>query len=230
MNDSRDRSSSDGRVVIFGNGQMAEIAHWYLQQDTGLEVVGFCVDASHMSGDRFHDLPLVPFEEISDRFPPDDNKLLMPISAKEVNRLRARKYEEARTMGYRFASYVSSKAWVAPDVEIGENCFILENNVVQPFAGIGSNCILWSGNHIGHHSTIMDHCFLASHVVISGRVRVHPYCYFGVNSTVRDGIEVGEGCVVGAGALVMRTAKPGRVYAQPPTARAPFGAESVRIV
>jgi sugar O-acyltransferase (sialic acid O-acetyltransferase NeuD family) len=230
LSDSTDRSAEGGKVVVFGNGQMAEIAHWYLTSDSPFDVVGFCVDTDYITDDKYKGQPVVPFESVADHYPPDDHLLFIPISAKEVNRLRATKYEAAKGMGYRFASYVSTRAMVAPGVPIGDNCFILENNVVQPFASIGNDCILWSGNHIGHHSTVMDHCFLASHVVISGRVRVHPYCYFGVNSTVRDGIEIGEGCVVGAGALIMRSAKKGSVYAQAHTRRAPFAAESARIV
>ena len=54
----------------------------------------------------------------------------------------------------------------------GDNCFILEDNTIQPFVSIGNNVTLWSGNHIGHDSTIDDHCFIASHVVVSGHVRV----------------------------------------------------------
>ena len=54
----------------------------------------------------------------------------------------------------------------------GDNCFILEDNTVQPFVRIGSNVTLWSGNHIGHDSTIGDHCFISSHVVVSGHVDI----------------------------------------------------------
>ena len=229
MSDLTDNPTAE-KVVIFGNGQMAEVAHWYLSHDSPFEVAGFCVDRSFMSDDRYHDLPVVPFEEVSERFPPEDYLLFIPMSAKEVNQLRARKYEKGKEMGYHFASYVSPNATVASGAEIGDNCFIFENNVVQPFASIGNDCILWSGNHIGHHSVIMDHCFLASHVVISGRVRVNPYCYFGVNSTVRDGIEIGESCVVGAGALVMRSTRPESLYIGTAAKKAPFPSTSANLV
>ena len=54
---------------------------------------------------------------------------------------------------------------------MGDNCFIFEDNTVQPFVTLGNNLVLWSGNHIGHHSTLRDHCFISSHVVISGFCR-----------------------------------------------------------
>lgn len=69
---------------------------------------------------------------------------------------------------------------------MGDNCFVFENQTIQPFVKIGNDVIIWSGNHIGHHSMIGDHCFISSHVVISGNVKIEPYCFLGVNSSIRD--------------------------------------------
>ena len=116
-------------------------------------------------------------------------------------------------MGYRLASYVSSRATVFADLSHGDNCFILENNVIQPFARIGANVTLWSGNHIGHHAVIEDNAFLASHVVVSGGVRIGAACFVGVNVTIRDHLTIGERCVLGAGALVLEDLPAGSVVA-----------------
>ena len=73
---------------------------------------------------------------------------------------------KGKKKGYDFYSYVSPKATVLTN-KIGENCFILEDNTIQPFVEIGNNCVLWSGNHIGHHGKIDDHVFITSHCVVS---------------------------------------------------------------
>jgi sugar O-acyltransferase (sialic acid O-acetyltransferase NeuD family) len=218
------------KVVLFGNGQMAEIAHTYLSYDSPYEVVAFTVDKERANSDTFLGLPLIPFDKISNFFPPEENKMFVPISAKYVNTIREKKYFEAKAMGYQLISYISPRALVFPDVKIGDNCFIFENNVIQPFASIGNNCILWSGNHIGHHSSIGPSCFLASHVVVSGRVNIGKNCYFGVNSTVRDGINIAENCTVGAGALIMRDTENGQVYMGLPAKRISQKSDDVDIV
>lgn len=200
------------RVVIFGNGQMAEIAHVYFMDDAPFDVAAFCVDEAHIRNDRFRGLRVIPFESLARTHPPSDYSMFVPIGAKRMNRLRTEKYLQAKEKGYELVSYVSSKAFVSPETKIGENCFIFENNVIQPFVSIGNNVVLWSGNHIGHHTTIMDNCFVASHVVISGNVTVGPYCYFGVNATVRDGIRIAENCVIGAGALIMKNTEENQVF------------------
>lgn len=218
------------KVIIFGNGQMAEIAHVYLAQERSLEIAAFTVNQDCLKGDSFRGLPVIAFEEIVKRYPPADYWMFIPIGAKKLNQLRAEKYFEAKTRGYRFISYISPQAWVSPEVVIGENCFILENNVIQPSVKIGDDTVLWSGNHIGHHSTIGDHCFIASHTVISGCVTVEPYCYFGVNATVRDGITIKERCIIGAGALILKSTKPKEVYRGAQTEPYRFSSDAVKVV
>jgi UDP-3-O-[3-hydroxymyristoyl] glucosamine N-acyltransferase len=109
-------------------------------------------------------------------------------------------------------SYVSSRCTFLTEEPIGDNCFILEDNTVQPFVKIGRDVTLWSGNHIGHDAIIGDHCFISSHVVVSGRVRIGPYCFLGVNATIRNGITLAAETVVGAGAVIMKDTVEKGVY------------------
>ncbi len=217
-------------IVLFGNGQMAETAHVYIEHDSPFTVVAFCVDKERISSDNYRGLPLVAFEEVDNIYPPGRYDMFIPMSAKDFNTQRESKFYAAKAMGYTMVSYVSPHAMVAPKTRIGENCFIFEANVIQPFASIGDNTILWSGNHIGHHSSIGAHCFLASHVVISGRVTVGNNCYFGVNSTVRDGVTIAPKCTIGAGALIMRDTDEFQVYMGLPGKRVPQKSDEVDII
>jgi sugar O-acyltransferase (sialic acid O-acetyltransferase NeuD family) len=143
--------------------------------------------------------------------------MFVAIGFSRVNQARAEMYEAAKARGYRLVSFVSSKAWHLGDLEIGDNVFVFENNVIQPFVRIGDNTVLWSGNHIGHDSTIGSHVFVASHAVVSGNTSIGDYCFVGVNATFRDGIVVAPRSVIGAGALVMRNTEEGDVLAVPGT-------------
>jgi sugar O-acyltransferase (sialic acid O-acetyltransferase NeuD family) len=129
-----------------------------------------------------------------------------------VNQARREVYEQCREHGYELISYVNSAATYWGKLELGANCFIFEENVIQPNVRIGNDVILWSGNHIGHDSTIEDHVFIASHAVISGNVTIGESSFVGVNATFRDGIKVAPRCVIGAGALIMRDTVEGGVY------------------
>ena len=183
------------KIVIFGNTLTAELSLYYLQNDSEHEVVAFTVEEEFIEEPQFHGLPLVPFETVEQVYPPAEFKFFAPLTEKNMNQVRARVYEQGLEKGYSYISYISSHATVLTD-KIGENCFILEDNTIQPYVTIGNNCVLWSGNHIGHHGTIGNHVFFTSHVVLSGRCEVGDYCFFGVNATIRDKSVLGEGTLV----------------------------------
>ena len=199
-------------LIIFGSGQIAELAHYYFTKDTEYNVVAFCLDEKYINEDIYCGLPVIDFESIQETYSPHENDIFIAIGYSEINDLRKRKYHEAKEKGYDIARYISSQATIFDNVTIGENAFILENNVIQPFVKIGDNVTLWSGNHIGHHSIIKDHNFIASHVVISGGVTIHPSCFIGVNATLRNDISIGEKTVIGAGAIIMQDSDDNSVF------------------
>ena len=159
----------------------------------------------------FKGLPIVEFENVETNYPPSKFKFFAPMSPKKMNKVREKVYLEAKHKGYNFISYISSKATIF-DNQIGDNCFILENNTIQPFTKIGNNVILWSGNHIGHHSVIKDHVMFTSHVVLSGHCIVEPNCFFGVNATIRDGIVLAKGSLVAMSASITKNTDAWGVY------------------
>jgi sugar O-acyltransferase (sialic acid O-acetyltransferase NeuD family) len=203
------------KVVIFGAGDIAKLAHYYFTHDSEHEVVAFTVDRDYLKGDVFLDLPLVDFEEVVKRYPPGAHKMFVALSYAMMNKVRAEKYFKAKELGYELVSYLSSKCSFLTDEPVGDNCFILEDNTIQPFVRIGNNVTLWSGNHIGHESVIEDHCFISSHVVISGNVRVNQYCFIGVNSTIRNGITIAPETLIGAGATITKDTVEKGVYVPP---------------
>ena len=191
------------KVVIFGLMDTAELAYYYLTHDSEHEVVAFTVSKEYKDRETFKGLPVVDFENVETQYPPDRYQLFAPMTAKSMNQLREKIYLEGKTKGYSYISYVSSKATVC-DNEIGENCFILEDNTLQPFTKIGNNVVLWSGNHIGHHGEIKDHVFFTSHVVLSGHCVVETHCFFGVNATIRDYSHIKKGTLVAMGASITK--------------------------
>lgn len=199
-------------LVIFGSGDIAELAHYYFSTDSNYEVVAFTVDANYIKESEFCGLPVVAFEDVAKNYPPDSYDFFVALSYSKLNAVRKEKFLAAKEMGYKLVSFISSRATVLNEGRIGENCFIFEDNTIQPYVTIGNNVTLWSGNHIGHHSVIHDHTFIASHVVISGGVEIGEQCFVGVNATLRDHIKIGDKCVVGAGALLLADAEPEGVY------------------
>ena len=194
---------SKKKLVIFGLGDVAELAYYYFSVDSDFQVVAFTVDKNYIQTNSFNSLPIVPYEDLHDLYPPSEYFLFIAIGYSKVNLHRRNIFNSAKDRGYRLSSYISTSATILNSRNIGENCFILEDNTIQPYVEIQDNVFLWSGNHIGHHTRIHSHTFIASHVVISGGVEVGEQCFIGVNATLRDRIKIGDRCVIGAGALLL---------------------------
>jgi sugar O-acyltransferase (sialic acid O-acetyltransferase NeuD family) len=199
-------------LILFGTGDIAKLAHYYFTHDSAHEVVAFCVDAAYRTVPEFLGLPVVSFEDVAHHYPPATHHMFIALSYARMNQLRAAKYAEAKARGYTLVSYLSSHATCLTQFPIGDNCFILEDNTIQPFVTIGNNVTLWSGNHIGHDSTIADHCFISSHVVISGHCTIGAYAFLGVNATLHNSIQIAERCLIGAGAVIMKDTVAKGVY------------------
>lgn len=195
------------KVIIFGIGKLAELAHFYLTHDSKHEVIAFSVDKDFIKEDKFRGLPVVPFEEISKHYPPADYQMLIAVGYTKLNSVRTAKYAEAKNKGYTCISYVCSKSVIWEDLNIGDNCIIFENQVIQPSVKIGNNVILWSGNHLGHDVIIGDNTFIASHVVLSGGVNIGSRCFIGINASIRDNVKIGDESIIGAGAVVLHDVK-----------------------
>ena len=199
-------------LIIIGDGETAQLACEYFTHDSDMRVAGFAVEEKYRKTERLYDLPVVPLETVEQRFPPQDYRAFVAISYTQLNRVRARIYRQVKDRGYALASYVSSRAFVWRTARIGENCFILENNVIQHGVVIEDDVFLWSGNHVGHQTRIRHDTYIASHAVISGFCDIGESCFVGVNATFNDKIRVARDCVIGSGAVVVRDTEPGKVY------------------
>lgn len=190
------------KLIIIGDSAFAEIAYEYFEFDSPYKVCAFSVEEGFLKKEIINDLPVVKFEDLAKDYCPDEYEVFVAVTYTGLNRLRTRLSIEAKRQGFKLASYISSKAFIWRNVDLGEHCFIFEGNIIQPFVKIGSNVILWSGNHIGHHSNVGNNCFISSHVVISGYCRVGDNTFMGVNTTVANNITLGADNWIGPGATI----------------------------
>lgn len=214
-------------LVVFGAGQIADVARVYIDACGPDRIVGFTVDAARREADMFAGRPLVSWENLERRFPPNRVKLLGPLSFRRLNDLRKARYEEGKARGYSFATFVHPSCSNHAS-KIGENCFILENNTLQPFVTIGENVIMWSNNHVGHHSTIGEHCFLSSQIGLSSNVVIGPGCFLSGQVGVEYGVTIGAGSYLGTCTFIARDLPPESVVRAAPSPVAPYSSRRLK--
>lgn len=209
-------TSQKRKVIIFGMGDYAEQALYYLTHDSDYQVTAFTVTQDHLKDSSVFGYPLLPFEEIETLLPPDEYLFFAPMSGRKMNLFREEIYNTAKGKGYAFISYVSSKALTCQN-SIGENCFILEGCNLQPFVTIGNNVIVWCQTHIGHHSKIEDAVFISSGVNICGRTTIGKHCYLSSDAIIDANVTLAEGTLVSLNTIIKRDTDPWGIYDGNPT-------------
>jgi acetyltransferase-like isoleucine patch superfamily enzyme len=188
-------------IVIFGTASISEVAKFYIEKYSEHRIVGFTVDRAYWKAESFLGLPVVPWDAIEQRFPPTAVKLLGPLSYQRLNELRRDRHVEGKARGYGFATFVHPGSHVETS-DIGENCLILENNVIQPFVQIGDGVIIWTGCFIGYRSTLGDYCFLSAQAGLGDYVKLGKRSFLAGRAAVESRVEVGETCFLDTGVLI----------------------------
>jgi len=125
---------------------MADVVIFVLARSRGREVyidahgedriVGFTAIAN-MRKPSAPRSPLVRGKNLNDFFPPQQVKLLGPLSYRRMNEFRRIRYLEGKRRNYQFTSFIHPDSAHLYD-RIGEECLILEANIVQPYARIAT--------------------------------------------------------------------------------------------
>ena len=203
------------KIVIFGDGGFAQVCYQYFTYDSEYEVAGFCVDRDYLKQNSLFGLPVIAYDEVKQRFPPNQYGAFVAILFTQLNKIRTERLAEFKAAGYKMVSYISSRSLVWPDLIHGEHCFIWEGNKIQPFVKLGNNVILGSGNIISHNCVIGDNVFISHGVVIAGSVNIGKNCFIAINSSLVDRISIGDNCFISAGSIVRKNL-PANTYLKSP--------------
>jgi sugar O-acyltransferase (sialic acid O-acetyltransferase NeuD family) len=194
------------KLIIFGNGQIAEAVCDLALQISNIKMSAFTVQKSYINSDKLNGFPVYPFESLENYLDIKEYHFVTAMSFKNYNKDRTKIYKLLKDSGINFTNLIHETALCRFD-KIGENNIIFEFNNFQKGVEIGNNCIFWSCNHFGHHSKIGNNCFFASHVTVSGGVKILDNNFFGSGSKTIDNIIIGNDSIIGAGTTVRRSLK-----------------------
>ncbi len=212
------------KLIIYGNGQMASMFLHFARSE--FEVVALTVDRPVITQSVIEGIPVIPFDEIQDYFPPADHLMILAVGYLEMNRLRARKHEEGRAKGYRFTNYIHPSVVRHDSIELGESNVILDHVAIHPHTRLGSGIFICSNATIGHGCTIGDYCWINSGVSVGGETKIGDGCFLGINATLGDNIVLGHHNYIGANTLISRSTQSEEVYISAVGERFPLASDA----
>ncbi len=188
--------------LIVGNGDYARMMNRYLKNTNNISAIGFTVKRSFISKKTIDGIPVIPTEEILNRYNTDVCKLIMGIGYRNMNQIKQQEFIRYKEMGYTFENYIHPTAIIENDVVIGEGNNIFEGVIVQAGTKIGNANLIYGGALIAHENIIGNYNSFSVKACIAGCTRIGNNCFIGANSTIRDHIVIDDFTLVGAGAYV----------------------------
>ncbi len=214
------------KIVIFGTGDLAQRIFYYLKNSED-EVVAFSANKSNIESDKLLGLPVVGFENVEKEYPPEEFSMFIALAYSEMNKKRRKFFDEAKNKGYELYSYIHPSTKIWDEFEMGENCFILAENIIQPFVKIGDNVLIGSNNLISHNTIIEDNCFLTSNITLGGHITIGANSFVGLSATINQRVKIGEECIIGAGTLITKDVNDKEVYAENSSKKLPQPSDEI---
>ena len=211
-------------IIIWGNSNFAELIYNYIKTDNRYTVAAFCVDDKYALSQNFCDLPLIKYSQLKS-FPPSKYKFFVAIGYTKINSVRKEVYMRLKELNYEFISYIHPSNIIANNSQVGENCMLLENNVIEPYAIIEDNVFIWGNSFISHNIKIKKHSFVAAGTVIGGYTEIGEESFIGLNTTLKDKINIGKKCLIGAGSIILKNLEDYSVNIPESTKSAKFTSE-----
>ena len=178
------------KLIVFGIGDFPQMVAHHFEREAGFQIAGFTAHERFVKSPRLGDLPLAPFESLSEMFSPKEHQIFVALESGRQNLARAEVLEEALAMGYSPASFISPSAEISSGAKIGKHCLVLEQAIVQYGAEIGANNIILAKSFFGQNCRVGANNYFASDFFADRHSRIGSYCVFGSRVAVAESVAV----------------------------------------
>ena len=208
-------------ILVNGTGPLGRMVFHLLDADDRYRVRAFTAARQYCTEPSLLGVPLIPHDDITSGFPPDDVVCLSVVGGLGGWQTRRDHFAAMRDRGYRHVNYVHRSVIVQGPQAWGAN------NIVFPYTTVGFGGVMGDDNvlrekvYLGHDHRLGDHTFLGVGATIGGGCTVGDGAYIAMSSTVTNDISIGEGAFLGIGSLLLKDAAPNTRYYGHPARPAP---------
>ena len=198
------------KKIIYGCSSLTQTLSFFLRLNQ-IEVAAFTVEARHLKETEFDGAPVCAFEDLPNKYAPEEFDVIVPLGWSGMNEMRKTKYKQAQAMGYRTPGFIAPLSKIMSDHPENANSIYFGQIFIHPFVTLGDNILISGGTQIGHHSTIGNDVFIAMDVTMGGSCKIGNNVVIGLGAILRSGITVGDGAFIGMGSVVTQDVPPNTV-------------------
>lgn len=198
-------------AIIFGNTSFSKMVKYYIEKYTDINIVGFCVNQVYVSEPIIDNIPVIPFETIKKKYPPDKYDFFIAIGNNSMNTVREKVYNNISNKGYSILNFIHPSA-VIENAFIGHGNIILENVSIGYNVKIGNGNVIWNGVTLSHEDSIGNFNYIAPACALAGRVTIKDNCFLGINCTIKNDITIKSYSLIGAGCYINKSTQEKDVF------------------
>ncbi len=124
------------------------------------------------------------------------HRIFLAVDQNALNYARLELYGAARLRGFRPASLVHARAWVAPDARVDDNVWVGPGVLVAGQARLGSDVLVSPGARIDAGAHIEAHGWIGAGASVGAGTRVGSHSVIGADVHLRAGLQIGRHCVL----------------------------------
>lgn len=134
--------------------------------------------------------------QLLDGLDPAVTRLFIAVDQNALNYARLELYGAARLRGFKLATLVHQRAFVAPDARVNDNVWIGAGVLVGSCAHIGSDVLVHGGARIDAGARIGSHSWIGPGASVGVGAEVGIHCVVGADVWLLAGLQVGRHCLI----------------------------------
>jgi sugar O-acyltransferase (sialic acid O-acetyltransferase NeuD family) len=190
-------SCSKERLIIVGARGLGRQLASFIAEESAFEILGFLDDATVEPKPSFPILGNVETWQVS--------KGEVYLVALGDPKWRRHYVDLLKAKGAQFATYISSRAIVGKDVQMGEGTMVCPGAIVTTNVSLGQHVLLNIATSISHDCRVGDFVTVSPGARATGNCVLADDVYMGVNSSLLPKVSLAMGITVGAGAVITKS-------------------------
>ena len=195
------------KIIIYGAGAYGKLFFYEADKYGAIDIEAFTVDSAYMKTERECGLPVVPFEKVTQIYPPEKYDMLV-VCGYTVMRNRKKMYEKAKGKGYTLINYISPHAMLETEIKMGDNNIIMGNSIIGFNGEMGNGNIIRQNVYLGHEFHMDNHSIISTGCTLGGGCKIEDLVFMGIGVTARGYITYGTESLIGVGSNVVKDIEP----------------------
>jgi sugar O-acyltransferase (sialic acid O-acetyltransferase NeuD family) len=186
------------KLILIGGGGHCTACADVIELENKYEIAGI-VDRDVNC--KVFDYPLLGGDECLQELRNQYEYALITVGQIKSPATRIRLYEYVKSLGYKFPTIISPRAYVSRHALLGEGTIIMHDALINAGAVIGRNCIINSKALVEHDAVVEDNCHISTSTTINGGAMIRQGTFVGSNAVTKEGVNTKENDFIKAGSL-----------------------------